>query len=253
MAKPKPPFSPVPQLSAAVAAVEQIEGLIRSGRLRPGDRLPPERNLAELLGVSRPTVREALRALAILNVVDARQGSGTYIGSLEPRSLAAPLNLLMSVTIPCQDVISVLETRAVLESGLARLAAERISDDALAQFERRLAQLQQAQSGSDILRHDLALHDLIARESGNEILQWILDSARELFAVVRTRTIQVAGVREHVAEDQAHILAALRRRDPEAASQAMWKHLTRIEEYYINEKQKERRFQDFDLRREKVE
>ena len=111
-------FSPIGNLSTTVAAITQIEALIRRGELRPGDRMPPERELAELLGVSRPTVREALRALSILGIVRSRHGSGTYLGSLDEEALHEPLRWLLTLSLPAQDVNAVLEFRTVLESGL---------------------------------------------------------------------------------------------------------------------------------------
>jgi GntR family transcriptional repressor for pyruvate dehydrogenase complex len=222
-----------PRLSAPLAAIDQLRTLIHDGRLKPGDRLPTERELADMLGVSRPTVREALSALTLLNVVESRQGSGRIVGSLDLFALTEPISVLLSLSLPSdRDVEAVLEMRAVVESGLARMAATRISDEALSEYREILDKLHAAETGPDLLRHDIALHDLVARESHNPMLAWLLQSVRELIAVARSQTMRVKGVLENVAADQERIYEALSRRDPTAAADAMWAHLTRIEEAY---------------------
>lgn len=216
-----------------MAAVEQLRGLIRSGTLRPGQRLPPERTLAEMLGVSRPTLREALSALSLLGVVESHHGSGWVVQSLGLSTMADTIGGILSLTLPSdKDVESVLETRAVVESGFARLAAMRITDAGLAEFGVILDKLHQAKTAPNLLRADMALHDLITRESQSTILQSLLHSFRDLDALARSQTIRVKGVQEQVAHDWDRIYEALRQRDPLAAADAMWAHLWRIEIAY---------------------
>jgi GntR family transcriptional regulator, transcriptional repressor for pyruvate dehydrogenase complex len=223
-------MQPVTRLSAPLAAIEQLRVLIQNGTLKPGDRLPTERQLAEMLGVSRPTVREALSALTLLNVVESRQGSGRVVRSLDLSAMAAPLQVLLSLSLPSdRDVESVLQVRAVIESGLARMAAERIGDDALADYRRTLDKLHAAGSVEEMLRHDIRLHGMIARESQSPMLTWLLESLRELIALARAQTMRVAAVTDSVASDQERIYDALARHDPSAAADAMWAHLARIE------------------------
>ncbi len=107
--------------------------LIRARQLRPGDKLPAERSLAAMMEVSRPVLREALRALAIMNVVDIRQGAGTFITALEPQQLVSHLDLVFSKdTVVLEQVV---EARMVVEVGNARLAAARIDGARLASSE----------------------------------------------------------------------------------------------------------------------
>lgn len=225
--------APVPRLSAALAAIEQIRELIQDGTLKPGDRLPSERRLGEMLGVSRPTVREALSALALLDVVETRKGSGSVVGSLDLETLSPPLNVVLALSQPSdRNVESLLELRAVVESGLARLAATRISDEALREYEARLQLLHAAETDAELLRHDIHLHELIHREANSPLMVWLLDSFRDLFALGRSRTVVVAGVKDRVAADQDLIFDALSRRDPDAAYLAMWRHIVRILDAY---------------------
>ena len=227
-----PGFSPIGNLSTTVAAITQIEALIRRGDLRPGDRMPPERELAELLGVSRPTVREALRALSLLGIVRSIHGSGTYLGNLDENALQEPLRWLLTLSLPAQDVEAVLQFRAVLESGLARLAASQISDEALGRLRSLLWELQAAESDEEVLRLDMKMHGLVAEEANNPLLLWILSAAEELNVAARTRTVRVPGVKDRVASDQAAIVEALEKRDGNLAAEAMWRHLRRISTAY---------------------
>jgi GntR family transcriptional regulator, transcriptional repressor for pyruvate dehydrogenase complex len=225
-------FSQIGNLSTTVAAITQIEALIRRGELRPGDRMPPERELAELLGVSRPTVREALRALSILGIVRSRHGSGNYLGSLDEQALQEPLRWLLTLSLPAQDVNAVLEFRLVLESGLTRLAAERISDEALARLRDLLKELETAKSDEDVLSADMKMHGVIAEEANNPLLLWMLNAAVELNVAARSRTVRIPGVKGNVAADQRAIVEALEKRDGNEAAEAMWRHLERISTAY---------------------
>lgn len=239
------PVTPVNRLSAPLAAIEQLRALIQDGTLAPGDRLPPERQLAEMLGVSRPTLREALSALSLLNIVETRHGAGRVVGSLDVDTLSAPLNVLLSLALPSdRNVESVVEMRAVIESGLARLAAMRISDEALAEYRAGLDRLHEARTPQEVLQRDMVLHDIIARESGNSLLASLLRAFRELTALARSQTIRVRGVQASVADDQERIYEALARRDPEAAAEAMWAHLWRIEQAFRNRRAADERADD---------
>jgi GntR family transcriptional regulator, transcriptional repressor for pyruvate dehydrogenase complex len=225
-------FSQIGNLSTTVAAITQIEALIRRGELRPGDRMPPERELAELLGVSRPTVREALRALSILGIVRSRHGSGNYLGTMDEQALQEPLRWLLTLSLPAQDVDAVLQFRMVLESGLARLAAERISEDALDRLRDLLGELEAATSDEEVLRADMKMHAVIAEEANNPLLLWMLNAAVELNVAARSRTVRVPGVKAKVASDQRAIVDALEKRDGNEAAEAMWRHLRRISTAY---------------------
>lgn len=225
-------FDKIPYLGATVSAIEQIEQVIRNGEFKSGDQLPPERDLAELLGVSRPTVREALQALTLLGIIERRRGSGTYVSDLTQDTLAGTLGWLLSMAVHGKDVVDVLDARATLESALARLAAERVSDEALAELERLLALLKAAKTDKETLQIDMAMHALVAEEAANPLLKLMLDSLRRWDASTRTRTIVVPRVRGKVALDQEEIMAAFRDRDPDRAEKAMRHHLNRIRDEY---------------------
>ena len=128
-----PRFAVVPRSTLPQEVANRLLLQIREQELRPGDKLPAERQLAAMMAVSRPVVREALRALALMGVVDIRQGDGTYVTSLEPRRLIAHLDIVFA-----KDSVALarlLEARRVIETGNVRLAARRITDPQIAGLE----------------------------------------------------------------------------------------------------------------------
>jgi DNA-binding FadR family transcriptional regulator len=127
------PFPALKRTSVSLQAAEAIKALIVAGELTSGDALPPERDLAVTLGISRPSVREAIRALTAMNVVEPRHGGGTYVTSLEPRLLARPINFLLQVEP--KTFLHLFEVRQVLEVGAARLAAPRMTDELVGELE----------------------------------------------------------------------------------------------------------------------
>jgi GntR family transcriptional regulator, transcriptional repressor for pyruvate dehydrogenase complex len=218
-----PPRSTLPEEIA-----DRLLNLIRDQQLRPGDRLPAERELARRLGVSRPVLREALRALSLMKVVDIRQGTGTYVTSLEPRQLISHLDFAFS-----SDTVAlakVFEARRVVELGNVRLAARRISDDDLARlavlFSDLSGALDDAQRFSEL---DIAFHDAICAAADNFMLAQFMTIVDTLGRVSRQRTGGRREVRETAAADHRRILDALRARNPGAAERAMRAHLDHIE------------------------
>lgn len=218
-----PPRSTLPEEIAG-----RLLNLIRDQELRPGDRLPAERDLARRLGVSRPVLREALRALSLMKVVDIRQGTGTYVTSLEPRQLISHLDFAFS-----SDTVAlakVFEARRVVESGNVRFAAERLTEDGLDRLAALVgdlsASLDDPQRFSEL---DIAFHDAICAAADNFMLAQFMTIVDTLGRVSRQRTGGRREVREAAVEDHVRILDALRARDPDAAERAMRGHLDHIE------------------------
>lgn len=207
----------------------RILNFIHDGHIQPGERLPPERELATLLGVSRPSVREALRALQLMNIIEIRPGDGTYVGSLEPDKLAQPLEQILRLL---QDVsyIEVLETRRLLESAIAELAAERMSAESLQKLE---ACIEKAEKGVNdpeaFLAADIELHSLIVEATGNPLLMSLYGSIAHLGIATRERTGYIPGVREQTLDHHKKIVKALRERDQTKSRKAMHDHLLDVE------------------------
>ncbi len=203
--------------------------LIRARELRPGDKLPAERNLAALMQVSRPVLREALRALAIMKVVEIRQGAGTYITALEPQQLVSHLDFVFS-----KDTVAlaqVIETRRVVELGNVRLAATRISPGDLARLDGLLADLAGSLDDADRFSTlDIAFHDVISGAAGNFLLAQFMSIINTLGKVSRERTGASRAVREHALRAHRRVVEGLRTGDPDAAARAMAEHLDHVEQ-----------------------
>jgi GntR family transcriptional regulator, transcriptional repressor for pyruvate dehydrogenase complex len=205
----------------------RILGLIRSGVLRPGQALPPERELAESMGVGRPSLREALRALAVLGVLDIRRREGVFVRSLDLASLLEPLHVHLAIDAPSLDQL--FEARMVFEPGIAELAAARIEGAQLAALRACL------DGGADALddvaafvRLDAEFHQLIADVTDNAFLQRMAQSFWELGKVSRQITDRLPGVLRRSQEDHRRIFAALERHDAAAAGTAMRQHLMNV-------------------------
>jgi len=213
---------------ASQEAVDRLRDLIRQGDFSPGDRLPPERLLAKQLGVSRSTLREAIRALVVMNILVSRHGDGTYVSSLEPDLLAEPFQLMVSVSD--EALLHLFEVRRVLETACAGLAAARISEEELAQFDRILEHGEAARDDpEELLDQDVELHAAIVRATHNPLLIRIMSGVGALALAGRRKTMSLPGMADRSLADHARIVSALRRRSPETARAAMQSHLERVE------------------------
>ena len=201
---------------------------IKEQQLRPGDKLPAERQLAQMMVVSRPVLREALRALALMRVVDIRPGDGTYITSLEPRQLISHLDFVF----PKDSValVQLLEARRVVETGNVRLAAVRVTDKELGEIEELVAELARCIDEPDRFSElDIALHTAICAAADNFLLLQFMNIVSTLGRVSRDMTGGRRDVRESALRDHAKLLAALQAHDADAAEKAMLRHLDQVE------------------------
>lgn len=215
--------------SAASEAARMIRQMIISGELRPGQRLPPERELCEALGISRPTMRETLRSLVAMNILESRHGSGTFVTALDTGTLTEPLRFVLSLS-PA-TVTELFEARLVIEPALAALAATRATPaqrDELAEcVSRTHASVTQPQA---MLELDVRLHRLISAAARNELLARMLETVNGLARDSRAVTVTVPGVADVTADEHEAIARAVIAGDPAAAHDAMAAHLRRIAE-----------------------
>jgi GntR family transcriptional repressor for pyruvate dehydrogenase complex len=218
-------FQQIESGAAGAEAVSQIKELVRGGQLRPGERLPPERELAGELGVSRSTLREAIRALVAMNILVSRHGDGTYVSSLEPELLSQPFSFLLD-TGPA-FASDLFEARRVLEAACAALAAERITDEEVTELE-RLALAGQG-SAEELIDRDVELHSAVIRATRNPILIRLMDSIGSLALQSRNGSARLPGAERRSRRDHRRIVDALRRRSPEEAAAAMAEHITTVE------------------------
>lgn len=202
--------------------------MIRERALKPGDQLPPERELAALMGVSRPSLREALRALALMNVLDIRQGSGTFVSSLDPELLVEHLDFVFS--LDDSTFLELFEARKIIEAGIVGLAAEKITGSELNKLEEIVARSHGNIHDLDaFLQDDRDLHEKIMEIAGNPILSRFMVSLSSLGLASRSRTVRIPGVAEQTIADHQAIVTALKARSPGKAKGAMLQHLDNVE------------------------
>lgn len=222
-------FAPLARRGFTTDTVSAIKGMILDGRLRPGDQLPSERALSEALGVSRPTVREAIRSLQAMNIVETRHGAGTFVSSLSVEELLRPLQFALALSDFAMEHL--FEVRLMLEPGAAELAAERASDDEIEEL-RECAR----RGGADGLEPDelaaldIELHERIAAAAHNPLLERLLASISELAEESRAFTVRLPGVAGKTVSEHDEIVAAIAVRDPSRARFAMTAHIARISE-----------------------
>ncbi|VVE56621.1 FadR/GntR family transcriptional regulator [Pandoraea anhela] len=224
-------FDPIVQVSVSEQVAQRLLTMIRTGLLKPGQQLPPERDLATMLGVGRPAVREAIRGLALLGLLRIRQGEGTFVGSLEMRELLEPLEMVIELNAGTLGAL--FDARLVIEPGVAALAALHISDEDIARLH-ALVDDEQALLGNPetFAAADMVFHETIIDACENPFLQSIANSLYLLGKKSRGVTSQVDGVLERSLQDHRLILDALGAHDAERAAQAMRRHLCRVRDAY---------------------
>lgn len=212
-------------------AITKIKGMILSGELLPGDRLPPEKELSESLGLSRNSLREAVKALDLVRVLDVRRGDGTYVTSLEPGLLAETLGFVVDL-YQDRSILDLFEVRRILEPAAGALAAVRISDDEIGRLRATMAGVDESTGVEDLVSHDVQFHRVLSAASGNSYLSGQL----ELLAgqTVRARIWRGLTQRHAVARtlgEHAAILDAVEARDAELVRSLLTVHVAGVAEW----------------------
>jgi len=218
----------------------QLREMIHRGELRPGDRLPPERDLAKLLGVSRPTLRDGIRSLAAVGVLQPRRGAGTFVVKAEgsPVLDSNPLRLMASLHGFTPD--EMFEARKSLEMAIAGLAAERATGDQLASMSEEIAEMfASLDDPEQFLVHDMRFHQTVAAASGNRILTSLMNMVATILFDVRSKTVKRARDLKESAEMHRTIYRAIRKRNVEGASEAMRDHLMLAQKAQASEEAEE--------------
>ncbi len=212
--------------------VRQIKDLIARGRIKPGDRLPPERELAELFKASRNSVRDALRVLEQTGLIESRQGDGTYVRALSPDELTEPLALLLLQS--SGQMRELWEVRRLFEPVVAGLAAERITAEELEELRNIIdAQQRKVDRGMVALEEDTAFHYGIARAARNMVMLRVMDTIVDLLRQSRERSLQQGDRPFYSVAGHRRILDALESADPAAARAEMLRHLREIEDRVV--------------------
>lgn len=212
-------------------AITRIKEMIVSGELAPGTRLPPEKELSESLGLSRNSLREAVKALEVIRVLDVRRGDGTYVTSLQPELLLEAMSFVVDLH---QDdsVLEILQVRRMLEPQATALAARVIDDEQLADVNQLLDALDDDADIEALVAHDVQFHSRIAAAAGNAYLTSLLDSLSSRTVRARIwRGITEGGSVERTIGEHRAILDALQRHDAELAQALMTSHVSGVEHW----------------------
>ncbi len=212
-------------------AIEKLKDMIVSGRLRPGDRLPREADLATSLGLSRSSLREAVRALSLVRILDVRQGDGTYVSSLAADSLLDALSFIVEFHHDA-SVLELLEVRRILEPAASARAATLIDDTSLAELEKILDRSTPDSAVEELVRNDVEFHRAIAAASGNSVLASLIESLSGPTQRARIwRGITQEGALVRTLAEHRSIFDAIRAHDPELARTWATVHIAGVEEW----------------------
>ena len=212
-------------------AIEKIKDMIVRGELTPGSRLPPEKDLAERLGLSRNSMREAVKALAVIRVLDVRRGDGTYVTSLEPKLLLEAVSFVVDLHDD-DSLLEIFAVRRVLESHATGLAAQRADDDDVARLDAEISGVATDTDIESLVEHDVRFHGAIARLAGNDYLASLLESLTSQTVRARVwRGLTQAGGVERTLDEHRAILDAIADHDIELATAIAQVHISGIERW----------------------
>lgn len=205
--------------------MRRIHDLLMSGKVRPGDRLPSEREWAQELGATRQSVREGLRALEVLGYVERRPRGGTYAGG--SRLMTEFMPVLLRMQSGTRFILEILELRRVIEPALCALAARRMDETSLAEIRFWHEALGEGPWGDEATDRDAAFHLAIARATKNAAIAALMASLESVFSSWR-RDVARRGGAASLHGSRAAIVRALERRDAAGASAAMLLHLDEV-------------------------
>ena len=218
-------------MSVTDDAISRIKQMIQSGELAPGDRLPPEQELSERLGLSRSSMREAVKALATMRVLDVRRGDGTYVTSLRPSLLIETMSFVLDFHTD-SAVMEVFEARGLLEPGIAALAAQRATPEHVAAMEAHLEGITESAETEDLVTHDLEFHRMIAEATGNDYLVGLIDGIGSQTWRARVwRGVTESNAVARTLDEHRQILTSIREVDDVVARAAMTLHISGAERW----------------------
>jgi GntR family transcriptional repressor for pyruvate dehydrogenase complex len=231
-------FKPIKTPKVYDQVIEQIKNKIKNGEIKKGDKLPSEREMAESLSVSRTAVREALRALEVVGLVESRQGAGNYIRTNFDNSLFEPLSLMFMLQE--SSIEEMYDLRETLELQCSRLSAKNIEDNELQLLSAILDRMYIAKSEKENIELDIKFHYLIAKTSRNMLLINVLEVISQLMDEFieksRMQILHEGNTRENLLEIHENIVRALKCRDELKVCNAMKEHFDLIRKAYGYEK-----------------
>ncbi|MGM1018917.1 MAG: FadR/GntR family transcriptional regulator [Actinomycetota bacterium] len=212
-------------------AIEKIKAMIVSGELAPGDRLPPEKELAERLGLSRNSMREAVKALEVIRVLDVRRGDGTYVTSLEPHLLLEAISFVVDMHDD-GSMLEIFAVRRMLESQATGLAATLATEDEIAALQREVDDVSPSVTIDELVEHDIRFHREIVRMTGNAYLASLIESLSSQTVRARIwRGLTEQGAVERTLSEHRAIADAIAQKDSALATSLATAHIAGVERW----------------------
>ncbi len=212
--------------SSPADTLSLLKSFIENGNYAPGMVLPTERALAEKLAVGRPAIRESIKALTILDVLESRRGDGTYLKSLDGLRSGWPAKVELGAR--AFSMLDLLEVRKMFEPKAAKLAATRATEVHLKRIEAQRVKVKESRDWDTVAEHDLLLHTAIIEAAGNPILSELNSALTRLLHRSRQITGARAPDRNRMLEAHNAIVDAILKGDGEEAEKAMLDHLHRV-------------------------
>lgn len=220
----KAAMAPIDRAGITELVVQRIKDLLERGELKAGSRLPPERELAEMLHISRPSLRTALKALSVMGIIHAKPGAGTYIANSLPEVFTEPMRFMTLINNTSDE--EMFEARLIIEAGLAELAAERATDEDIRTLNAEIEGMR-ANTGDpeNFLKHDVKFHQAIAKAANNKLMSGVMDTVAQLLFNLRRETIKHASDLGEAIEWHTKIVEAIKKHDPKRAKEMLTGHL----------------------------
>jgi GntR family transcriptional repressor for pyruvate dehydrogenase complex len=226
-------IEPIKKTRIAEEVADRIRMLVLDGTFPVGRPLPSERLLRERFAVSRGSIRDALRMLEMIGLLETRHGQGTFPQELTVDRLVAPLASVMTYRQDLRDEL--MDVRRMFEPAVARAAATRATDEDFSDFQRILdAQRRKLETGRSAIVEDTAFHAALARSTHNRVVVSIMAILNDLLVESRTLALKQKGRPERSMEGHEAVVAALRRREAEGAARAMYKHIDQIADLQLH-------------------
>lgn len=228
-------FSPIKNTKVYELVIEQIKEMISNGTLKKGDKLPSERELVEELQVSRTSIREALRSLEIVGLIESRQGEGNFIKDSFKNNFFQPLSIMF--LLQNNDITEVLELRRIIEIENCELAAQRITNEELDILKELIYNFKNCESEDESIKVDKKFHYMIAQSSHNNLVLCVLNSISTLMDSIikdaREKILKEGSNKEILIQQHENIYNALYNHDSKKAAICMKQHLDFAYSYFI--------------------
>jgi GntR family transcriptional repressor for pyruvate dehydrogenase complex len=227
-------MEPIDRAGITELVVQRVKELLERGELKAGSRLPPERELADMLHISRPSLRTALKALSVMGIIRAKPGAGTYIADSLPEIFTEPMHFM--TLINQTSVEELFESRRIIEAGLAELAAERASEEDIAALTKEVEGMKRTVGDPEnFLKHDVRFHQAMARAANNKLMSGVMDTVASLLFHIRRQTIAQASDFDEAIEWHQKIIVAMQKHDPKRAKEMLSGHLRAAQSSWARE------------------